>query len=106
MYPRLLYKGKAKTLSVNSEHEEYKAGLDGWESHWNPEINNKRKGTDKEVLREFEIIDEREEPKEEPILMEEYEEELIDPVAEEVVEIVKKKRKRRTKTEIEADKNK
>jgi len=100
-YPRRLYKGRDKRLSVETEEEEYNAGLDGWESHWNPEINDKQKGTDKEVLREFEG-----EPQEieEPIVTEEIEEELIDPVTKEDVGTVKVKRKRRTKAQIEADK--
>lgn len=101
-YPRLLYKGKSESLSVRNENEEVKASIDGFESHWNPEINEKQKGTDKEVLREVEI----EEPITEEVVeeTEEVEEELIDPVTEEVVEIVKVKRKRRTRAEMEADK--
>jgi len=50
-YPRLLSKGKDDRITVNNESEEYKAGLDGYESHWNEEVNQKQKGTDKEVLR-------------------------------------------------------
>ena len=49
-YPRRLYKGTEKIL-VTTTIEEYQAGLDGFESHWDKEINEKRKGTDKEILR-------------------------------------------------------
>ena len=49
-YPRRLYKGTEKIL-VTTAIEEYQAGLDGFESHWDKEINEKRKGTDKEILR-------------------------------------------------------
>lgn len=84
-YPRMLSKGKEQNLVVNNESEEYKAGLDGWESHWNPEINKSRKGTDKEVLR----VDPNEIVKKEPVKEIKKEE----PVKEEEVKKVKASKK-------------
>lgn len=52
-YPRCLkLENKPESaIIVHNEAEEIKAGKEGYESHWNPEINAKRKGTDREVLR-------------------------------------------------------
>lgn len=50
-YPICLYKTKEDTIRVNSEPEEIAAALEGYETHWNSEVNEMRKGTDKEVLR-------------------------------------------------------
>jgi len=59
-YPRSVrIPGKRDSaIKVHNEKEEYEAGLKGYESHWNPEINEKRKGTDKEILRALEAKDE------------------------------------------------
>ena len=51
LYPRRLYKSIKDHTLVGNETEEIEAGLQGYESHWNPEINEQRKGTDREVLR-------------------------------------------------------
>jgi len=56
-YPRSLTKAGGKRIRVNNPTEEYEAGLEGYESHRNPKINEKQKGTDKEVLRERPIIE-------------------------------------------------
>ena len=50
-YPKRLHKGRDEKILVNDEQEEYEAGLKGFERHWNPEVNEREKGTDKEVLR-------------------------------------------------------
>lgn len=50
-YPRRLFKGKDDVVLVHSEVEEVERSLQGYESHWNPEIIERRKGTDREVLR-------------------------------------------------------
>jgi len=50
-YPRSLVKGTSDRIRVNNEMEEYQAGLEGYESHRDPAINLKQKGTAKEVLR-------------------------------------------------------
>ena len=49
-YPRIVYKNEGY-LKVFTEAEEYKAGIEGYESDKDPEIIEKRKGTDKEILR-------------------------------------------------------
>lgn len=49
-YPRMVHKGKTKKI-VNNETEEINASQEGYESHWNPEIVEQRKGTDREILR-------------------------------------------------------
>lgn len=51
-YPRRVYKSLTDNKLVTNEIEEKQASSQGYESHWNPEINAKRKGTDREVLRE------------------------------------------------------
>jgi hypothetical protein len=45
-------------IHVNNEMEEYEASLEGYESHWNPEIIKKRKGTDREILKVKPVTDE------------------------------------------------
>lgn len=50
-YPRLVSKGREDRRIVKDEYEEYKASTEGYESHWNPDIVKKRKGTDGEILR-------------------------------------------------------
>jgi hypothetical protein len=50
-YPRIVYKEDGAYLKVFNEEEEMKASGDGYESHKNKEINLKRKGTDREILR-------------------------------------------------------
>jgi len=68
-YPRRLAKGREDRILVHNEIEEYEAGLKGYERHWNPEVNEREKGTDKEVLRVKPVdvqatnIDPLEEPK-------------------------------------------
>ena len=51
MYPKVLYKTKEIIKIANNPSEEYKAGLDGYERHWMPVINEKQKGSSKEILR-------------------------------------------------------
>jgi hypothetical protein len=50
-YPRMVYKSREDYKKVGDEREELQAGLEGWNSRWLPEINEKRKGTDEEILR-------------------------------------------------------
>lgn len=50
-YPRLVHKEHGNYKKVWNESEEIQASIDGYESHWNPEIVEKRKGTDREILR-------------------------------------------------------
>jgi len=50
-YPRLLSKGRDDRIIVQDEEEEREAGTAGYESHWNPEVNKKQKGTASEVLK-------------------------------------------------------
>lgn len=52
-YPRSVkLPNKPETaIHVHNELEEYEASLKGYESHWNPEVNVLRKGTDREILR-------------------------------------------------------
>ena len=50
-YPRAVYKSREVSKRVYNEQEELQAGLEGWNNHWNPEINKKQRGTDKEILR-------------------------------------------------------
>lgn len=47
----MVSKSQTDHLKVNNELEEIKASEEGYESHWNPEVNEKRKGTDREILR-------------------------------------------------------
>lgn len=51
IYPRMLYRQRNDFIVVGDENEEIEAGEDGYESHWNPDINELQKGTDKEVLK-------------------------------------------------------
>jgi len=57
MYPKLVTKPVSKyenikeRRTVHNEKEEYQAGKDGFERHWNKKINEKEKGTSKEILR-------------------------------------------------------
>ena len=50
-YPRAVYKSREVSKRVYNEQEELQAGIEGWNSHWNPEINKKQRGTDEEILR-------------------------------------------------------
>jgi len=50
-YPRMVSKSEDDHRKVNDKNEEIKASLEGYESDWNPEVNEKRKGTDREILR-------------------------------------------------------
>lgn len=56
-YPRSLVKGQGQRIRVNNETEEYNAGLEGYERHRDPAINEKEKGTDKEVLRVKPVVE-------------------------------------------------
>jgi len=101
-YPRTIFKD-GKSIRVNNETEEINKAAEGYESHWKPEIIEKRKGTDRAILRGtvLEI--------EEIVEAEDAEYNRVDPVTNEVVipEEVKpkaSKRVRRTKAQIEADK--
>lgn len=55
-YPRRVYKGKDVSILVNNETEEYQACLNGYESSWKPEIIEKRKGTDREILKTLPVV--------------------------------------------------
>ena len=44
--------GREKSIKVNNPYEELQAGIKGYQSHWDDKINEARKGTDKEVLKE------------------------------------------------------
>lgn len=85
MYPRVVYKSKEEFITVTNETEEYNAGVDGYEKHWNPEINEIQKGTDKEILRDN------------PDPLTSVAKTVIEKVIEPVKEIVKKTRKRKVK---------
>lgn len=50
-YPKRVYLTKEKTLLVGDESEEIEAGLSGYETHWNKDVNERQKGTEKEILR-------------------------------------------------------
>lgn len=52
-YPRRVkFENKPESSKiVNNELEEYEASIKGYESHWSPEVNKKRKGTAREILR-------------------------------------------------------
>ena len=52
-YPRMVYLTKEKYLIVKNEEEEVRAAELGYESAYDPKIIEKRKGTDREILREF-----------------------------------------------------
>lgn len=56
-YPRSvkLENKPESAIIVYNEQEEIEAGKKGYESHWNPAINAKRKGTDREILREIPV---------------------------------------------------
>ena len=68
-YPRAVYKSREESKRVYNEQEELQAGLEGWNSHWNPEINERNRGTDEEILRY--IRHEKEDVKEEMPKLEE-----------------------------------
>lgn len=51
-YPRRLFKKDHRPIIVADEQEEYEAGLKGYESHQDPKIIEKRKGTDRDIIRE------------------------------------------------------
>ena len=106
-YPRSVFKD-GFSVRVNDENEEMAKAAEGYESSKDSEIVEKRKGTDKEILRgEVLEVEELEEP-------EEVEIERVDPVTgEEVIpkpddgiaeRITPKKRVRRTKAQIKAAK--
>ena len=50
-YPRMVSKSQTDHLKVNDEIEEIQASENGYESDWDPEVVEKRKGTDREILR-------------------------------------------------------
>ena len=103
-YPRSVFKD-GKAVRVYNENEEKIKADEGYESSSKPDIVALRKGTDKEILR-GEIVVLSEAPEEEEVELERVDpvtgEEVI-PEEEEVV--TPKKRVRRTKAQIEADKN-
>jgi len=86
-YPRRVYKSKEDSKKVNDEVEEVLASQEGYESHWNPTINELRKNTDREILRKVSI--EEDAPKVAPIET---------PIEKEIVILEEvKKRTRRSK---------
>lgn len=91
LYPKLVSKGREDRIIVTDEEEEYQAGLDGYERHWDPKINEREKGTIKEILR----VDPNEPEMPKKV--------VDDGIAE---RIEPKKRVRRTREQIEADKAK
>ena len=77
LYPRLLYKG-GETKKVFNEAEEMSASSDGWDCARNPEKIALKEANGGGVLRE--------------------------PVEKTEIKTIKKRRRRRTKAEMEADK--
>ena len=82
MYPKSLHKGKLK-IRVQDEQEEYAAGLEGFERHRNPEINEKEKGTSKEIIR---VNPELEKKKAEEAKAKQYRADLIDVAKKAILE--------------------
>ena len=90
-YPRMVYKKGEDNLIVNTEHEEIEAGENGYEAHFDPEINKAREGTEKGILRG-----------EKPVIVAETTTATTGILPPK--ETNKPKRKRRTKAEIKAAK--
>lgn len=92
-YPRIVYKTKEDTLRVEDADQEVNAANDGYESHWDSDINEAQKGTDKEILRGEPVEAVEAEPVEVKAV-----EAPEDPYKDEI--IPKQKRKRRTRAEM------
>jgi hypothetical protein len=50
-YPRTVFRGKDDSKKVFNESEEIQASSDGYESHWDTDIIEKRDGTDRAILK-------------------------------------------------------
>lgn len=103
-YPRAVFKD-GFSVRVNDENEEMAKAAEGYESSKDSEIVEKRKGTDKEILRgevlEVEELEEVEIERVDPVTGEEVIPKPDDGIAE---RITPKKRVRRTKAQIKAAK--